>query len=326
MRSKEVKAPAAILVDRTLPATARLLWLVCQLPAAKTPVSPQQLQALSGLTRHTILRGLACLESTGWLKDGNLAPPDAALPIDLLLDKRLGVQAKLAYGALQLLPQFKKGAGRFIYTELSTLMGLSLVPVRTAIRELETHRWLTLSQANKFQPIHFTLGNPVLSRQAGEVEAAELRLTEAGYTGEAIMHEFLSLIVDSNEFEENARPGFLVNPYTDELMEFDRYYPPRVAFEFNGPQHYGPTDRYPSKADAWKQEGRDLMKIGICVRRGITLITLHAEDLCLETIRQKVDGLLPLRDLAGHEGLIDLLERAGRDCRRAEDRRRNRSR
>lgn len=320
MRSKEVKAPARLLVDQTLPATARLLWLICQLHGS--PVSPTQLQASSGLTTHTIRRGLACLEATGWLKDEN---PVASLPCDLLLDRRLSVQAKLAYGALQLLPRFRNRAGHFTYTELSTLMGLSLAPVRKAIRELENHRWLSLSQTNKFKPIHFTLDNPVLNRQAGEVEAAALRLTEAGYTGEAIMHEFLSLIVDSNEFEENARPGFLLNPYTDELMEFDRYYPPRVAFEYNGPQHYGPTERYPNKEAAWKQEGRDLMKIGICVRRGITLITLHAEDLRLERIRQKVDGLLPLRDLTGHEGLITLLEDAGEGCRRAERRRRSQS-
>lgn len=55
------------------------------------------------------------------------------------------------------------------------------------------------------------------------------------------MREYLSLMIDSGEFEDNAAPGFLVNPLTDERLQFDRFYPPGVAFEFNGPQHYGAT-------------------------------------------------------------------------------------
>lgn len=45
-----------------------------------------------------------------------------------------------------------------------------------------------------------------------EVAQAQLRLQESEFRGEAIMKEYLSLLIDSDEFEDNARPGFLVNP------------------------------------------------------------------------------------------------------------------
>lgn len=142
------------------------------------------------------------------------------------------------------------------------------------------------------------------------------RLDEASFVGEALMREYLSLIGDSDEYDDNATPGFLVNPFTGEEMQFDRYYQPRVAFEFNGPQHYGPTARYSKEADIRKQQGRDYIKIGISATRGIRLVVVHPEDLTLEVMRQKVDGLLPLRNLDGHEPLIAYLESVSRAYRR----------
>jgi hypothetical protein len=35
------------------------------------------------------------------------------------------------------------------------------------------------------------------------------------------MREYLSLLVDSTLFEDDAAPGYLINPLTDQLMEFD---------------------------------------------------------------------------------------------------------
>lgn len=99
-------------------------------------------------------------------------------------------------------------------------------------------------------------------------------------------------------------------------MQFDRYDPPSVAFEFNGPQHYSPTARYPNPADSEKQRGRDYIRVGICATRGIHLLIVHPEDLTLAAMRQKAGGLLPLRPLAGHEPLMAYLEKVGRSYRR----------
>ncbi|HEX6971644.1 MAG TPA: hypothetical protein VF234_05455, partial [Limnochordia bacterium] len=43
---------------------------------------------------------------------------------------------------------------------------------------------------------------------------------------------------------------------------------------------------------------------------------VHAEDLTLETMRQKVGTLLPQRDLTGWGPVIEYLERASRAYRR----------
>ena len=255
MKATVVKVPGPLLLDRQLAESAKLLWMLLQLDARSdhAPISPRLLQARSGLTRPTVLRGLARLESAGWLPacpndPQTTAPGCADLPGDLLIDNRVGVQARLLYGALHLTPGFQNRTGQFTYANLSGLTGVSPTTVKQALRALLDTGWLQVSQKSKFSPIHFTLRHPVAQRREGEVVEAGRRLEEASFVGEALMREYLSLIVDSDEYEDNATPGFLVNPYTGEGMQFDRYYPPRVAFEFNGPQHYGPTARYANEA------------------------------------------------------------------------------
>ncbi len=100
-------------------------------------------------------------------------------------------------------------------------------------------------------------------------------------------------------------------------MELDRFYPLyNTAFEFNGPQHYGPTELF-SAEDAAKQRGRDLIKVGICLIKDITLLAIHPEDLTLQVMQQKVGSRLPLRDLRGHDLLINYLESVSRSYRQA---------
>ncbi len=81
-------------------------------------------------------------------------------------------------------------------------------------------------------------------------------------------------------------------------------------------QEYGPTARYTKEAEAWTQQGRDYIKIGISVTRGVSLTVVHPEDLSLASMRRKVVGLLPLRNLDGLEPPITYLESASRAYRR----------
>lgn len=163
----------------------------------------------------------------------------------------------------------------------------------------------------------FRLHNPFAEKRKGEVSNATMRLELSRFRGETLMREFLTLLIDSDEYDDNARPGFLVNPLTGMQLEYDRYYLAGVAFEFNGPQHYGVTEKYQNEQEVREQQARDLIKLGISVLRGIRVVIIHPEDLCLETMRKKVQGLgLPLkRDLSGHGPLIDFLETASEDYR-----------
>lgn len=289
-------------------------------------MSPGLLEARSGLARHTVLRGISQLESADWLSarpNGFHTAPErstperrASVPVDLLLDRQVSVRDKLLYGTLQLTPGFRREAGQFTYLELSALAGVSLNTVKQAVRALQAAGWLQVSQRNQFSPIHFSLRNPAAERRGNAAARVSRRLEEASFVGEALMREYLSLLVSSDEFDDDASPGFLVNPYTGEELQFDRYYPPGVAFEFNGPQHYGPTARYSSEAEAKKQQARDYIKLGICVTRGIKLVVVQPKDLTLEVMRQKVGDLLPLRSLDCHEPAVAYLERVSRAYRK----------
>ena len=309
MKSRVVQVPGPLLLDRNLAESAKLVWMFCKLEAHAP--APKVLESRSGLSRHTVHRALAQLQSTGWLPAPTGCAEGAAsgvadVPGDLLFDQRSGFRAKVLYAYLQLIPGWHGQNGRFTYPELSRLTGADRKSLKRAVHALQATGWLRAEQWGKFSPVRFTLRNPALEWQQGEVLAATRRLEEAPFVGEALMREYLNLIVDSDMFIDNSRPGFLVNPYTDEKLEFDRYYPTRVAFEYNGPQHEGPTDRYPE--DTWKQQGRDYIKAGICAARGIHLVVVQAADLSLAAMQQKVASLLPRRDLDGHALLIGFLE------------------
>lgn len=325
LKPTEVLVPASLLLDRSLTSSAKLLWGIINLGALE--VSPSYLHTQSGLARNTVRRGLAQLTATGWLPDrltGAHSPtPQRAqtdrtvsLPSDLLLHPKIGVQAKLIYGSLQLTPGFRGNSGQFTYAQLCALVRLTDKPLHAAIRELVQHGWIQAEQQNQLAPVHFTLVNPIAELREWDAMEARCHLEHASFRGEALMREFLSLIVASDEFEDDAAPGFLVNPYTDERLQFDRYYPPAVAFEFNGAQHYRPTALYSKEAEVRRQQARDLIKIGICQRRGITLVVVHPEDLSLACLRSKLANLLPLRNLDHHGPLLAYLEAQGRAYRR----------
>lgn len=130
------------------------------------------------------------------------------------------------------------------------------------------------------------------------------------------MREFLTLLIESDNFLDNAAPAWLTNPFTGERMELDRYYEAGVGFEFQGSQHFRATD-FCNSYESAKQQGRDMLKQAIFARLGKTLIEVLPCDLNLEAMRRKVGTLLPGRDLRGHESLIDFLNRAGRSYARA---------
>lgn len=301
---KQYRVPAALLLAKTLSASEKILWIALQF-RSKPHLPVAELAMRSGLGVSTVRVSLP--QVTGF-RPGTPRGPSVLIPADLLQDPQLKAQPKLMYGSLQLVPQFERPAGRTAVTELASLTGISAHTVRSALRSLREHGWLQVAQAGKFSPIHFTLCNPMADLRSRSVQAARRRLDAAPFTGEALMREYLTLLVESDEYEDDASPGFLINPFTGEEMQLDRYYPPGVAYEFNGPQHYGPTARYPSEEEALKQQVRDFLKERICARRGIRLVIVRPEDLSLDGMVEKVRGLLPLRSLEGHEDLVAFLE------------------
>lgn len=313
-----VDVPISLLLNSHLTASVRLIWMLRQL----APDSPGtgQLLTLSGLSRPTVLKSIAHLDSVGWYQSLPRTP-SIRVPRALLTDRRLSAQARVLRALLEATPGLANGTDSTTYRKLGNLAGRSPHTVRQAMQDLATLGWIRLEQPHRLAPIRFECHDPFVDRAMIEVEEARRRLEESRYMGEAIMREFLTILVDSADFEDDAAPGFLVNPYTDERMQFDRFYPPNVAFELNGAQHYQPTDLFPVTWKVTKQRGRDYMKAGICFYRRVHLVIVHAEDLHLEGLREKASPLLPMRDLSSHGPAIGFLETAARHYRQVIQRR-----
>ena len=156
---------------------------------------------------------------------------------------------------------------------------------------------------------HYVILDPVTNHFATLLKDAQRRLARAEYIGETLMREWLTLLVALINYQDNARLPSIKNPQTRELLELDRFYPPHVAFEFNGPQHYGPTVKYPDPVKAIELEVRDLIKQAQCVRNGITLVIVKPEDLSREGMLRRIGDLLPLRPGAGESVVAEFLEK-----------------
>ncbi len=345
---RRVMVPHEMLCSRQLTASAKLLWVFLRADQGKTDRgrtelgitdhsrsdqgnrdrdtrdiqrrSPSNIAALIGVAKSTVYRAIAGLADGGWCSpDGTLAMNGGreltSIPMALVTDATLRPQARVLYGVLQKSFNHGKKQGRCTYARVRAITGLHVRTVKRALMELAGAGWLQMSQENQLAPIRFTLCNPFLDRQRAAVAAAKRRIKRAPFRGEALMREYLTHLVDSEDFEDDASPGFLVNPASGERMQLDRYYPPKVAFEFNGPQHYGPTEKY-SAEEAQKQRARDLMKIGTCVLKEIKLVIVHPEDLTADRIREKVGAALPLRPLSDKDPLIQYLESLSRTYRR----------
>ncbi|HWI52861.1 MAG TPA: hypothetical protein VNT01_12055 [Symbiobacteriaceae bacterium] len=301
MNTRVIKVPVSLLLDPAQTPTTKVIWMAQRLhPAA----GPAELQTQTGLSRHTVLTGLTLVKAYNRPPGG----PRVSIPGALLAERSVGARAKVLYGLLQTTEHFRGRRGQFTYATLSAGTQTSPNTLKLAMFQLAGAGWVQTNQAKRLDPLKFTLGTPAQMRSQAEAALADRRLKRGQFTGEAIMQEYLSLLIDSNQFTDNARPGFLINPQTGERLELDRYYQPhKVAFEFHGTQHERATARF-TQAMVDAQHQRDLVKAGICLYEGIHLVIIRADDLSLRGMTRRIGQCMPLRNVDGHELLIDLLE------------------
>jgi len=144
-----VRMPVALLTDRSLTPSAKVVWALVQPEVRDVAkyVSHRGLARQSGLAPNTVHASLRRLEAAGWVSGGERGPnrtrswepntvngPAVDVPIDLFHDSRLASQAKLVYAHL-----IRKQQGsstrpcRFRYKSLARLAGVSANTVRKAI-------------------------------------------------------------------------------------------------------------------------------------------------------------------------------------------------
>jgi len=328
-----VQAPLNLLEDSRITPAAKIVWLIASHEPGTADLSrftTADLAAKAGLARSAISDALKQLAASGWAAHMRNLPRRGGgrsarnwtcvpIPIDILSDCHISPQARIVYGLLAHLTG-KSGEGAFTYRHLAESFQLDERTIRRTIRELQSAGWLETTRPTRRSPVNIRLRNPARVHNEQELELARRRIARAPFLGEALMREYLSLIVDSDEFEDDASPGFLINPLTNERLQFDRFYPKAlphpVAFEFNGPQHYGRTEKF-SAEEAAAQRVRDLIKTGICAERGISLVVVRPRDLSLGGMKAKVGNLLPQRKLPARTPLIDYLESTAASYRRA---------
>ncbi len=333
LQIRTIDVPLALLLSRALTPAAKLLWIRLRFDAThrrQRSHVPERLAKRTCLARSTVYEALKRAAASGWLvphRDRSsgkrrwrtLFPAlddrtIVKIPVDLIrASHAVRPQALLCYGLLQATSTFNGLAGEFKWAEFSKLTGLHLKTVKRAVRALAKARWIATAQKNRLAPIWFRL------QHADQAYKEEMQkgLEESKYGGEGLMRALLSLNVDTRECVDGARPYFLENPSTKERMELDRFYPVnRVAFEFNGPQHYVATGRF-SKQEVAAQRKRDALKRQICKEKEIALVVIQAEDLSLTTMRRKVGDKLPLRALRGFKQTIQYLNTCSQSYRKA---------
>lgn len=175
-------------------------------------------------------------------------------------------------------------------SELAALANASRTATLRSCRKLVELRWMSLARSGrKVRPIALI----PLHHQEKMADSLEKTYDWIQNKGEFLMKSYLDLRVSSDEFVDNARPQFLVNPLSGQVMEYDRYYLKGVAFEFNGPQHSGPTEAYPDEEHFKEQAARDLLKQALSIRAGVRLVIVTADDLRPGAFEKLLPDALP---------------------------------
>lgn len=184
---------------------------------------------------------------------------------------------------------------------------LSRTTITRACKNLVSKGWLIFSKQGRTKVPIPTAPARV---QALVSQRLESRYNLANYKGEFLCKQYLTLLVSQRDYVDNARPDFLVFPMSGEPLEIDRYYPEeKVGVEFNGLQHYQPTEKYPEEEEFKHRRTRDVFKMGACFEQGVELVVITARDLSLERMRARIPSRLGKNEVDPNDGIVRCLER-----------------
>jgi len=162
-----------------------------------------------------------------------------------------------------------------------------------ACRRLAAAGWMLCVRSGRS-----TMPVPIVPHQHQQsmVEELSVAYASAGNKGEFLLKRYLDMRVACHHYLDNYRPGFAVHPLTLEPLEYDRLYiRHKVAFEFNGPQHDGPTDKYSDAIAAADLKVRDMVKDCLSRTEGVSLVVVTVRDLVPDTLDLRLPPVLPRR-------------------------------
>lgn len=226
---------------------------------------------------------------------------DLIWPRYLSQDRRLNASDKALY--LQLIADGTGSIARHAQG-----MGVSYPTARRAARRLIETGWV--EEVPGYSARHIA---PIVPLNV-EQKVAELlvRMRERHQpVGEFLLKCVLCLLIPDRNYYDNARPPFLVDGHGSGRYEFDRLYEDRkLAFEYQGPQHFrtgGPLNITDEELE--KQVTQDRIKAALCAQEGIRLFWFRVDDLSINRVRERLEGVIPLRSLRQNRPVVRTVER-----------------
>lgn len=177
--------------------------------------------------------------------------------------------------------------------QLASQMSMSRNTVYRLLKILEQKDWVIIyKNGRRNTPIP----TQPAKHQKTQLDRAIERDKMAMRSGENKMHLLLELLLDVDETAKSARPWFIQNPQSKEFLEYDRFAPEiRVAWEFDGQQHYESTPQFPGQAELKKRQHRDMIKRELSVKAKVDLVTVTVKDLSIKTMLDKMPEHVPIR-------------------------------
>jgi hypothetical protein len=201
---------------------------------------------------------------------------------------------------------------------LADKVGLDRRPVLKHCRELEKLGWMQISRNGMALLPAAVVPRPVELRLAAEIRDV-IRMSP--YKGEATAKALAVWIVSPRvRLIFNARPQFLQNAETGQNLECDIYTPDYSwSGEYQGDQHFGPTEQYPGDKEFVDRFRRDHLKAQLCKQHGITLTPITKHDLTLERMLGLIPERIPRRVFDPNGPIVVVLEQLGREIAKGRD-------
>jgi DNA-binding MarR family transcriptional regulator len=201
---------------------------------------------------------------------------------------------------------------------LAARLGMDRYPVSRYCKELERLGWMQIaSKGNNRRPVAM-VPKEVEAKIAAETRK---RIELKPYQGEATSQAFVAwILAPAVQVLFNVRPPILYNKATGQNLELDVWVPDHAwAKEYQGDQHFGPTDQYKGNQEFIERYRRDRLKAELCKQHGIRLSHITKHDLTLKKMIEAIPDDIPHRTFDPNGPYIKMLEQLGRKVAEGRD-------
>lgn len=201
---------------------------------------------------------------------------------------------------------------------LASRLGMESHSVAKHCKELEKLGWMRIEGARNARRPVAIVPKEVEAKLAAETrEQIELK----PYQGEATAQWFVAwILAPSVRILFNVRPPVLQNKATGQNLELDIWVPDHNwAEEYQGDQHFGPTEHYKGHQEFIERYRRDRLKAELCKENGIRLSQVTKHDLTLRKMLETIPEDIPRRTFDPDGPYIKMLERLGQKVAEGRD-------